>query len=136
MSFLGRLIVAILVLGAIPFHGLIPGLQLLGLVDQTRFEMFAGADPLVTAFIDAGTWPAVLLGASTVCLVGALIGVLKGERWAASLVLLTAVADAIAVYLAGNSDFVILPLSILQIIGLGAAMVVLFLLVRGVTKPV
>jgi len=136
MGFIGRLLAALLILGALPFHGLVPLVQVLSYTNDQLFEMLAGADPLVTAYVDAGFWPAVLLAASTLCLGGALVGVLKGERWAASLVFLAAVADAASLYVANAFGLVPVPLSMMQVAGLGAAMVALFLLVRGVTKPV
>ena len=136
MSFFGRLLAALIILAALPFHALVPVIQGLNFIDQNIYEMLAGADPLITAYVDAGPLPGLLLLFSTLCLGGALVGVLRGERWAASLILLIAVADAVSVYLANTMGYTELPLSILQIVMLGAGMVLLFLLVRGVTKPV
>ncbi|MEM1379472.1 MAG: hypothetical protein AAGH41_02485 [Pseudomonadota bacterium] len=136
MGFVFRLLAALVILAAIPVHALVPGIIVLGFVDQNYYEMLAGADPLITAYVDAGWMPGGLLALSTVCLIGALIGTLRGERWAASLILLTAVANAVSLYLANTLGFTTLPLSLLQIAGLGAGIVILFFWVRAVTRPV
>ena len=136
MAFVFRLVIALVMLAAALVHALVPGLTIAGFFSDQVFEMLAGADPLITAYVDAGAWPAVLLGASTLCMLFGAFGVVKGERWAASLVFLTAVADAVSVYLANTMSYTTLPLSLLQIAGLGASLVVLFLIVRAITKPV
>lgn len=136
MAFLARLVVAIIVLAALLVHALVPGLRILALVNANAYEMVAGADPLVTAYLDAGWPPALLLLGSTLCLAGALVGTLRGERWAATLIILAAIADAVSLYTASTMGVVALPLGPLAIAKLGASMVVLWLMVRGVTRPV
>jgi hypothetical protein len=136
MAWIGRLIAALLILFALPFHALVPGLQIAQNFNDFARDVLTGADPLVTAYADAG-WPATLcLGVATVCLLASLVGVLKGERWAASLIVLAAIADALSLYFAQTMSLTDLGLSWLQIAGLGAAMIVLWLIVRGVTREV
>ncbi|MEM1409479.1 MAG: hypothetical protein AAGG79_01890 [Pseudomonadota bacterium] len=136
MVVFGRILASLAVLFALPFHALVPALQVASFTNPRIYDIGSGADPLITSYIDAGLWPALLLAASTVCLIGTLIGVIKGERWAASLVFLAAVADAFSLHLVRTLSLIDLPLTVLQIVGLGGGMVALFLLVRAVTKPV
>ncbi|GGY49647.1 hypothetical protein [Parvularcula lutaonensis] len=135
MAFLFRLLVALVILLALPFHAIVPLVKIIGLFDDRVYEMLVGADPLVTAYVDAAWLPALLLLASTVMLAGAIVGVLKGERWAANLVFLTAVADAASIYFANSMGYTDLPFTILHIVGLGAGIVILWMVVRAVTKP-
>lgn len=135
MAFVARLVVALLILAALPAHALVPLVKTIGLFDDRIYEMLVGADPLVTAYVDAAWLPALLLLASSFMLLGAFIGVLRGERWAANLIMLTAVADAVSIYVANQTGYTELPFTMMQIIGLGAGIVVLWALTRTVTKP-
>lgn len=136
MAFIGRFFAALLLLAAIPFHGLVPAVKITELTNPYVYSLLSGADPLVTAYVDAGWLPALVLLASTLLLVAALVGVLKGERWAASLVVLAAVFDALSLYLANTLGYTALDLSWLQVAALGGGMVLLWLIVRSVTKEV
>ena len=137
MAFIGRLLVALLfVLPALPFHALIPVLKVLQFTNEDLFLILGGADPLITAYVDAGFIPAGLLFISTICLLGSLFGTLMGERWAAGLVILAAFSDAASLHFANTMGYTELGLSALQIAGLGGLMVVIYLFVRWVTKEV
>lgn len=135
MTFLGRLFAAALLLAAIPFHALVPAVKITGLFSPYVYDLLSGADPLVTAYVDAGWLASLLLLASSIALFAAIIGVLKGERWAALLVVLAAISDAVSLYAANTMGYTRLDFSALQIVGLGAAMVFIWVVVRMVTKP-
>lgn len=136
MGLFGRLLAALLILAAIPFHGLVPAVKITEITNPYIYSLLSGADPLVTAYVDAGWLPAMALLVATLCLLGSFIGTLMGERWAAHLVMLAAIADAISLYLANTLGYTALGFSILQIAGLGGGMVLLWLFVRAVTKEV
>ncbi|MCQ8185926.1 hypothetical protein [Parvularcula maris] len=134
MVWIGRIVAALAILVALPFHAIAPAVKLIGPFNANLYEMLVGADPLVTSFVDAGWLPSMLLLVSTLALIGALIGVLRGERFAAGLIVVAAVFDALGLYFSATMGYVGLVFSIGQIVMLGLAMVVLWLLVRGVTS--
>lgn len=137
MAFVGRFLVALVfVLPALPFHALVPVLKVLQFTNEDLFLILGGADPLITAYVDAGWIPAGLLLVSTLCLLASLIGTLMGERWAAGLVILAAFLDAGSLYFANTLGYTALGLSFLQVASLGGAMLVIYLFVRWVTKEV
>jgi hypothetical protein len=134
MVWIGRIAAALLILLALPFHAIAPAVKLIGLFNANLYEMLVGADPLVTSFVDAGWLPSLLLLVATLALLGALVGVLRGERFAAGLVVLAAVFDALGLYFSATMGYVGLVFTWGQVLLLGLGMVVLWLLVRGVTS--
>lgn len=134
LTWIGRLFAALLMIGALPFHGLVPAVKITEVTNPYIYSLLSGADPLVTAYVDAGWLPALLLLASTVCLLGAIYGVLRGERFGARLIMLAAISDAVSLYFANTLGYTTLGLGILQIAMLGGFMVALWLLTRAVTS--
>lgn len=136
MTLLIRLLAIAATLVALFFHGLVPVVEIMEFTNPYYYSLLSGADPLITAYVDGAWAPGLLLGISTLCLLGTLIALFKGERWGASLVILAAVADAFSLHFAKVQGYTQPGFSALQIVGLGATMVVLFLLVRGGTRRV
>jgi hypothetical protein len=120
----------------IAVHALVPVVKISQLTNPYVYSLLSGADPLITAYVDAGWAPALLLLFSTILLIGTFIGVLKGERWAAGLVVLAAFADAASLYFAQTLGYTSLGLGAGTIALLGVGMAVLFILVRMVTRRV
>lgn len=134
LVWLGRIVLAIVMLLAVPFHGLVPTVKITEVTNPYLYSLLSGADPLVTAYVDAGWLPAMLLLASTLCFLGAIYGVLRGERFAARLIMLAAIADAVSLYFANTLGYTQLGFTVGQIAVLGGGMIVLWMLVRAVTS--
>ncbi|NNU17693.1 hypothetical protein HK107_15280 [Parvularcula sp. ZS-1/3] len=133
-TWFGRIFTALLILAALPFHGIVPVVWISSFFDEYLYSLVSGADPKLLAYLDSGPGPIFLLLFSTIALIGALLGVLRGRRYAARLIMLAAIADALSLYLANKFGLTRIDLSALEITLLGAFMVVLWLIVRGVTK--
>jgi hypothetical protein len=131
-----RLIVALLLLPVLALHALAPVVKITQITNPYVYSLLSGADPLVTAYVDAGWVPVLLLLAATLLLVGTIVGVLKGERWAAGLFVLAAFADAASLYFAETMGYTSLGLGFGQVALLGLLMVVIFVIVRSVTRRV
>lgn len=134
LTWFGRIFAAVALIVALPFHGLVPTVKITEITNPYVYDLLSGADPLVTAYVDAGWLPALLLLAATLCLLGAVVGVLRGERFASRLIMLAAVCDAASLYFANTLGYTRLDFSMLQIIMMGGGMVLLWLLTRGVTS--
>ncbi|MEE4207937.1 MAG: hypothetical protein V2I43_01565 [Parvularcula sp.] len=136
MAVVLRLIVALLLLPVLALHALAPVVKITQITNPYVYSLLSGADPLVTAYVDAGWVPVLLLLAATLLLVGTIVGVLKGERWAAGLFVLAAFADAASLYFAETMGYTSLGLGFGQVALLGLLMVVIFVIVRSVTRRV
>ncbi|MEM7740736.1 MAG: hypothetical protein AAF225_08040 [Pseudomonadota bacterium] len=132
MRFIGRVFVALLVLAAIPAHLAVPTLYVTAFTNPYVYDLLSGADPLITSYADAGLLPAALLLVSSILLLLAFFQTLLHRGQPALLVFLTAILDAASLYAANTLGYTSLGLSLLQIAGLGAAIVILWLLVRAV----
>jgi hypothetical protein len=136
VAIIARIFIALVLLPVIAVHALVPVVKISQLTNPYVYSLLSGADPLITAYVDAGWAPALLLLFSTILLIGTFIGVLKGERWAAGLVVLAAFADAASLYFAQTLGYTSLGLGAGTIALLGVGMAVLFILVRMVTRRV
>jgi hypothetical protein len=134
MVWIGRIIAALAMLLALPFHLIAPAVKISSLFDANIYEMLVGADPLVTSFVGASWLPSMLLLVSSLALIGAIFGVLRGERFAAGLVMVAAVFDALALFFASTMSYVGLVFTWPQIVMLGLFMVFLLMVTRGVTS--
>jgi hypothetical protein len=134
MVWIGRILAALLLLLALPFHLIAPLIRISSFFDANLYEMLVGADPLLTSFAGGGWLPWVLLLISSLALIGAVVGVLRGERFAARLVMVAAVFDALALFFASTMSYTGQVFTWPQIVMLGLGIIVLWLLVRGVTS--
>ncbi|MEM0928350.1 MAG: hypothetical protein AAGI89_03565 [Pseudomonadota bacterium] len=132
MRFIGRLVVALLVLLALPAHMIVPTLFITSFTNPYIYDLLSGADPLITSYADAGLVPAALLAVSSPLLIVAFVQTLFHRGQPALLVLLAAILDAGSLYAANTLGYTSLGLSPLQIAMLGAGIIVLWLLVRAV----
>ncbi|MEM6912489.1 MAG: hypothetical protein AAF511_00785 [Pseudomonadota bacterium] len=132
MRFIGRVFVTLLVLAAIPAHLAVPTLYVTAFTNPYVYDLLSGADPLITSYADAGLLPAALLLTSNILLLLVFFQTLLHRGQPALLVFLAAILDAASLYAANTLGYTSLGLSLLQIAGLGAAIVILWLLVRAV----
>ncbi|MEO1043030.1 MAG: hypothetical protein AAFX52_12140 [Pseudomonadota bacterium] len=132
MRFIGRVFVALLVLLALPAHFIVPALYTASFTNPYVYDLLSGADPLITSYADAGILPAALLAMSSILLLLAFFQTLLHRGQPALLVFLTALLDAGSLYAANTLGYTTLGISALQVAALGAAIVVLWLLVRAV----
>ena len=134
LTWIGRIFIALAIIIAVFFHALVPTVKITEITNPYVYSLLSGADPLITAYVDAGWLPVSLLMASTLSLFVAIIGVLRGERFAARLIMLAAVSDAVSLHLANTLGYTRLDLGAFQVVVLGSAMVVLWLFTRNVTS--
>lgn len=132
MRFIGRILVALLVLAALPAHMIVPALYIASYTSPYVYDLLSGADPLITSYADAGLVPALLLAVSCVLLVVTFVQTLFHRGQPALLVFLAAILDATSLYAANTLGYTSLGLSPLQIGVLGAGIIILWLLVRAV----
>ena len=132
MRFVGRILVALLVLAALPAHMMVPALYVASFTNPYIYDLLSGADPLITSYADAGIVPAALLAVSAVLLIVTFFQTLLYRGKPALLVFLAAILDAASLYAANTLSYTNLGLTALQIVLLGAAIIVLWLLVRAV----
>lgn len=134
LTWIGRIFVAFAIFIAAFFHALVPIVKITEITNPYVYSLLSGADPLITAYVDAGWLPVSLLMTSTLSLLVAIVGVVRGERFAARLIMLAAVSDAVSLQLANTMGYTRLDFSALQVLVLGSAMVVLWLFTRNVTS--
>ena len=132
MRFIARIIVALLVLAALPAHMIVPALYVTSFTSPYVYDLLSGADPLITSYADAGIVPALLLATSCLLLLVTAVQTLIHRGQPALLVFLAAVLDAASLFAANTLGYPTVGLSALQGAGLGTAIVILWLLVRAV----